>query len=212
MTIGIIKRLSNETTLQGIATLLVKHVALRRKELSHNLFQLSIDWEITSREDDFQYREQLKWRTFCETPLCLHDEIRRNSSNLRSLNGEVYRPSRRRIFLFRNRSSSAAEQFHNDASLEAPNEHRTTRKTGSRRRKVTSAHNDRHLLRMAVSDRTASSRQFAARWSTATGVLMSASSVRRCLMHRGLRARVPLYRIPLTANHRRLLLQWALAN
>ncbi|PRD30897.1 UNVERIFIED_CONTAM: hypothetical protein NCL1_25013 [Trichonephila clavipes] len=53
--------------------------------------------------------------------------------------------------------------------------HRTTRKTGSGQWKVTSARYDRHLLRMAVNDRTASSRQLAARWSTATGVLMSAS-------------------------------------
>ncbi|GFY11260.1 transposable element Tcb1 transposase [Trichonephila clavipes] len=36
-----------------------------------------------------------------------------------------------------------------------------------------------------------------------------ASSIRRRLLHRGLRARVPLYKIPLTANHRRLQLQWA---
>ncbi|GFW94874.1 transposable element Tcb2 transposase [Trichonephila clavipes] len=62
---------------------------------------------------------------------------------------------------------------------------------------------------MALKDRTASSRQLAARWSTATGVLMSASTIRRRLLHRRLRARVPLYRIPLTANHGRLLLQWA---
>ncbi|GFX87466.1 transposable element Tcb2 transposase [Trichonephila clavipes] len=62
---------------------------------------------------------------------------------------------------------------------------------------------------MAVNDRTTSSRQLAARWSTATGVLMSASLIRRRLLHRGLRARVPLHRIPLTANHRRLSLQWA---
>ncbi|GFU42750.1 transposable element Tc1 transposase [Trichonephila clavipes] len=48
-------------------------------------------------------------------------------------------------------------------------EHRTTRKTGRGRWKVTSAHKDRHLLRMAVNDCTASSRQLAARWSTATG-------------------------------------------
>lgn len=88
-------------------------------------------------------------------------------------------------------------------------ENRTTRKTGSGRRKVTSARDDRHLVRMAVTDRTASSRQLAARWSTATGVLMSASSIRRRLLHRGLCARIPLYRIPLTANHRRLRLQWA---
>ncbi|GFY29858.1 transposable element Tc1 transposase [Trichonephila clavipes] len=38
-------------------------------------------------------------------------------------------------------------------------EHRTTRKTGSGRRKVTSARDDRHLLCMAVNDHTASSRQ-----------------------------------------------------
>ncbi|GFV37051.1 transposable element Tc1 transposase [Trichonephila clavipes] len=62
---------------------------------------------------------------------------------------------------------------------------------------------------MAVNDRTDSSRQLAARWSTATGVQMSASSIRRRLLHRGLRARRPLYRIPLAANHRRLRLQWA---
>ncbi|GFW86093.1 hypothetical protein TNCV_1969011 [Trichonephila clavipes] len=53
-------------------------------------------------------------------------------------------------------------------------EHRATRKTGSGRRKVTSARDDRHLLRMGVNSRTASF----SRWSTATGVLMSASSIR----------------------------------
>ncbi|GFY01134.1 transposable element Tcb2 transposase [Trichonephila clavipes] len=62
---------------------------------------------------------------------------------------------------------------------------------------------------MAVNGCTASSRQLATRWFTATGALMSASSIRRRLLHRGLRARVPLYKIPLTANHRRLRLQWA---
>ncbi|GFU86172.1 transposable element Tcb1 transposase [Trichonephila clavipes] len=62
---------------------------------------------------------------------------------------------------------------------------------------------------MAVNDFTTSSRQLAARRSTATGVLMSVSSIRRLLLHRGLRARVPLYRIHLTTNYRRLRLQWA---
>ncbi|GFU87103.1 transposable element Tcb2 transposase [Trichonephila clavipes] len=38
----------------------------------------------------------------------------------------------------------------------------------NRRWKVTSACDDRHLLRMVVNDRTASSRQLAALWSTAT--------------------------------------------
>ncbi|GFV17229.1 transposable element Tcb1 transposase [Trichonephila clavipes] len=62
---------------------------------------------------------------------------------------------------------------------------------------------------MVVNTRTASSRQLAARWSIATGVLMSASSIRRCLLHRGLCARLPLYKIPLMANLRWLCLQWA---
>ncbi|GFX74246.1 transposable element Tcb2 transposase [Trichonephila clavipes] len=34
-------------------------------------------------------------------------------------------------------------------------------------------------------------------------------SIHLDLLHRGLRARVLLYRIPLTANHQRLRLQWA---
>ncbi|GFW77059.1 transposable element Tcb2 transposase [Trichonephila clavipes] len=85
-------------------------------------------------------------------------------------------------------------------------EHRTTRKAVSVQRKVTSVRDNRHLLRMAVNDRTASSRQLAVPWFTATGVV---SSICSRLLHSGLRARVPLYRIPLKANHRRLCLQWA---
>ncbi|GFW61817.1 transposable element Tcb2 transposase [Trichonephila clavipes] len=123
---------------------------------------------------------------------------------------EDNRPSRRRIFLSRNRSSCAAEQFHSDASYKAVDRRAPNNsKTGSGRRKVTSARNDRHLLRITVNDRTASYRQLAACWSTATGVLISSSSIRQRLLHRGLRERVPLYRISLTANHRRLRLQWA---
>ncbi|GFV02434.1 transposable element Tc1 transposase [Trichonephila clavipes] len=44
---------------------------------------------------------------------------------------------------------------------------------------------------------------------TATSVLMSASSIRRRLLHRELRVRLPLYMIPITANYRLLRLQWA---
>ncbi|GFV09039.1 transposable element Tc1 transposase [Trichonephila clavipes] len=47
-------------------------------------------------------------------------------------------------------------------------EYRTTRKTGSAQRKVTSVPDDRYLLHMAVNDRRASSKQLAVRWSTAT--------------------------------------------
>ncbi|GFW14575.1 transposable element Tcb2 transposase [Trichonephila clavipes] len=56
--------------------------------------------------------------------------------------------------------------------------------------------------------RTASSRQLAARWSITTRVLKSASSIRRRLLHRKLYARLPLYKILLTANDRRMRLQW----
>ncbi|GFW04843.1 transposable element Tcb2 transposase [Trichonephila clavipes] len=88
-------------------------------------------------------------------------------------------------------------------------EHRITRKAISGRRKVTSARDDRHLLRIAVNDRTTSSRKLVACWSTATCALMSASSIRRHLLHREFRTRIPLYRIPRTANYRGLRLQWA---
>ncbi|GFX89320.1 transposable element Tcb2 transposase [Trichonephila clavipes] len=81
------------------------------------------------------------------------------------------------------------------------NEHQTTRKTSSGRRKVTLEGDDRHLLHMAVNDRSTPSKHLAARLSTATGVLMTASSIRRRLLPHGLCARVPLYRIPLAENH-----------
>ena len=60
-------------------------------------------------------------------------------------------------------------------------EHRTTRKTGSGQRKVTSACDDRNLLSLGVNYSIASFSHFLARWSTVTGVLISASSIRRCL-------------------------------
>ncbi|GFX68436.1 transposable element Tcb2 transposase [Trichonephila clavipes] len=61
---------------------------------------------------------------------------------------------------------------------------------------------------MALNGRTASSSELAARWSTAIGILMP-SSIRQRLLHHRMRARIPLYRIPLTANHGRLRLQWS---
>ncbi|GFT38330.1 transposable element Tcb1 transposase [Trichonephila clavipes] len=88
-------------------------------------------------------------------------------------------------------------------------EGRTARKSVSGSRNVTSACEDRRLVRMAQTDRTAFNRQLAAQWSTATRVSLCASSIRRRLLQRGLRARIPLYRIPLTPNHRRLRLHWA---
>ncbi|GFV76562.1 transposable element Tcb2 transposase [Trichonephila clavipes] len=64
-----------------------------------------------------------------------------------------------------------------------------------------SARYDLHLCHMAVNDLTAFCMQLVVRWSTATNALMSASSIRRRLLHRELRASAPLYRISLTANH-----------
>ncbi|GFV52155.1 transposable element Tcb2 transposase [Trichonephila clavipes] len=74
---------------------------------------------------------------------------------------------------------------------------------------MTSAREDRSLVRMAQTDRKAFSRQLAAQWSTPTRVALCASSIRRRLLQRGLRARIPLYMIPLTQNHRHLRLHWA---
>ncbi|GFV30733.1 transposable element Tc1 transposase [Trichonephila clavipes] len=66
----------------------------------------------------------------------------------------------------------------------------TARKSGSGPRNVTSARDDRRLVRMAQTDRTASSRQLAAQWSTATGVSLCASSIWIRVLQRGLRARI----------------------
>ncbi|GFV24587.1 uncharacterized protein TNCV_1914491 [Trichonephila clavipes] len=127
--------------------------------------------------------------------LC-HDEFRGPRSGL-CRSGGISNNNIKIVAFIHKKNSCAAEQFHSHTSLEAV--HRKTRKTGSGRWKVTSVFViDQHVLRMAVNDRTTSSRQLAARWSTATGVLMSASSIRRRLLHCGLRARVPLYRISFT--------------
>ena len=63
---------------------------------------------------------------------------------------------------------------------------------------------------MALTDRTASSTELSRRWSTAMGLDLSASTVRRRLLRAGLVARMPLRRLPLSREHqRRLRLQWA---
>ncbi|GFS72714.1 transposable element Tc1 transposase [Trichonephila clavipes] len=66
----------------------------------------------------------------------------------------------------------ACVQWHSSAVMRVwkqwTDEHRTTRKTGRGRRKVTSAYKDRHLHRMAVNDHTVSSRQLTAHWPNDT--------------------------------------------
>ncbi|GFY25209.1 transposable element Tc1 transposase [Trichonephila clavipes] len=71
-------------------------------------------------------------------------------------------------------------------------EGRTARKSGSGPRNVTSGPDDRSLVRIAQTDRTASSRQLAAQGPTATGVSLCASSIQR-LLQRGLCERIPFY-------------------
>ena len=62
---------------------------------------------------------------------------------------------------------------------------------------------------MAVTDRTASSTVLSRRWSAATGLDLSTSTVRRRLLRAGLVARIPMLRLPLSRDHQRLRLQWA---
>ena len=85
-------------------------------------------------------------------------------------------------------------------------EGRTQRRASIGPRNVTTARDDRHLVRMAVTDRTASSTVLSQRWGTATGLVLSASTVRHRLLRAGI---VPLDRLPLSKDHQRLRLQWA---
>ena len=70
---------------------------------------------------------------------------------------------------------------------------------------MTTARDDRHLVRMAVTDRTASSTVLTLRWKTATGLDLSASTARRRLLRA---VRIPLRRLPLSRDQQRLRLQW----
>ena len=71
-------------------------------------------------------------------------------------------------------------------------EGRTQRRAGTGSRNVTTARDGRHLVRMAVTDRTVSSTMLVRCWSTATGLELSALTVRRRLLMAGLVARMPL--------------------
>ena len=75
---------------------------------------------------------------------------------------------------------------------------RTHRRAGTGPRNVTTARDDRHLVSMAVTDRTASSTVMSRHWSIATGLGLSASKVRRRLLRAGLVAGMALRRLPLS--------------
>ena len=62
---------------------------------------------------------------------------------------------------------------------------------------------------MTMMDRTASSTVLSRRWSTATGLDLSVSTVHCRLLRAGLVAHMPLHRLPLSRDHQCLRLQWA---
>ena len=85
---------------------------------------------------------------------------------------------------------------------------RTQRQADTGPRNVTTARDDHHIVLMVVTDRAASSTVLSRSWSTATGLDLSTSKVRRSLLRAGLVARIPLRRLPLSRDHQRLRLQW----
>ena len=83
------------------------------------------------------------------------------------------------------------------------------RQAGTGPRNVTTAQDDCYLVRMAMTERTASSTVLSRRWSTAIGLDLSASTIRHCLLKAGLVAHMPFHRLPLFRDHQCLRLQWA---
>ncbi|UYV70135.1 hypothetical protein LAZ67_7001931 [Cordylochernes scorpioides] len=73
----------------------------------------------------------------------------------------------------------------------------------------TTSRADRQIVRMAVTDRSVTSRTVAQHIQSVTHHPVSARTIRRRLQQNGLSARRPLLlRLPLTQNHRRLCRQW----
>ncbi|GFW01972.1 transposable element Tcb1 transposase [Trichonephila clavipes] len=67
---------------------------------------------------------------------------------------------------------------------------------------------DREIVRMAVTDRSVTSRTIAQHIESVRHHSVSARTIRRRLQQSGLSARRPLLGLPLTQNHRRLRRQW----
>ncbi|GFT49578.1 transposable element Tcb1 transposase [Trichonephila clavipes] len=63
-------------------------------------------------------------------------------------------------------------------------------------------------MRMAVTDRSVTSRTIAQHIESVTHHSVSVRTIRRRLQQNGLSARRPLLGLPLTQNHRRLRRQW----
>ncbi|GFS77220.1 transposable element Tcb1 transposase [Trichonephila clavipes] len=72
----------------------------------------------------------------------------------------------------------------------------------------TTSREDRQIVRMAVTDRSVTSRTVAQHIESVTHHSVSARTIRRRLQQSGLSTRRPLLVLPLTQNHRRLRHQW----
>ncbi|GFT72183.1 transposable element Tcb1 transposase [Trichonephila clavipes] len=78
------------------------------------------------------------------------------------------------------------------------------RRGGSYPPQCTTSHEDRQIVRMAVTDRSVTSRTEAQHIESVTHHSVSARTIRRRLQQSGLSARRPLLGLTLTQNHRRL--------
>ncbi|GFT67826.1 transposable element Tcb1 transposase [Trichonephila clavipes] len=84
----------------------------------------------------------------------------------------------------------------------------TDRRGRSHPPQCTTSREDRQIVRMAVTDRSVTSRNVAQHIESVTHHLVSARTIRRRLQQSGLSARRPLLGRPLKQNHRRLRRQW----
>ncbi|GFW41341.1 transposable element Tcb1 transposase [Trichonephila clavipes] len=84
----------------------------------------------------------------------------------------------------------------------------TDRRGQSHPPQCTTSREDRQIVRMAVTDRSVTSRTVAQHIEPVTHHSVSARTIRRRLQQSGLSARQPLLGLPLTQNHRCLRRQW----
>ncbi|GFS84988.1 transposable element Tcb1 transposase [Trichonephila clavipes] len=84
----------------------------------------------------------------------------------------------------------------------------TDRRGRSHPPQCTTSREDREILRMAVTDRSVTSRTIAQHIESVTHHPVSARTIRRHLQKSGLSSRRPLLGLPLMQNHRRLFRQW----
>ncbi|GFX35120.1 transposable element Tcb1 transposase [Trichonephila clavipes] len=85
-----------------------------------------------------------------------------------------------------------------------PSEDTTDQRGRSYPPQCTTSREDRQIVRMAVTDRSVTSRTVAQHIESVTHYSVSARTIRRHLQQSGLSTRRPLLGLPLTQNHRRL--------